>query len=293
MNFQALIGDFTQALGSKGRAKATIIAYKKDLEQFVEYLHNQKIQSPIEIEQKHIELFLSEIQIKYNLTLKTVSRKINSIRTFFKYLLTKKLVKENLSLKIIHPQLIPHAPRILSSLEYRAIRDAARLNIKYYTMIELILQTGIRISELSALKVKDVNFISDTKATLSISAYSSVPKRTIELNQMAVIALKEYFEKVINNKKGTEDALFFTKNGGGILIRNIRAGFEGIFKKAGIKGITVNDLRNTFIVYQLQNGVPLAKVAEVVGHQKLATTERYLKLLEKEPERLQRNVVPL
>jgi site-specific recombinase XerD len=77
------------------------------------------------------------------------------------------------------------------------------------------------------------------------------------------------------------------------MIRNIRASLENIFKKADINGVTVNDLRNTFIIFQLQQGVPVSKVAEIVGHQKIATTERYLKLLEKKPEKQLRNIVPL
>lgn len=293
MNFQALLKDFIASLEQKGRAKATIIAYKKDLEQLFSHLESQKITDIKKIEAKHIKQHLKNIQEEQKLTLKSISRKINSIRTFFKYLVEKKMISNNYALEVNHPKLKMHDPRVLSSLEYRAIRDAARLNPKYYTIIELILQTGLRISEIANLKVEDIKFINDTKATLTVTSYSNNAGRTIELNPLAILALQEYFNRFIKDKKQPQDHLFYTKNGGGIMIRNIRASLENIFKKADINGVTVNDLRNTFIVYQLQNGLPLAKVSEIVGHQKAATTERYLKLLKEEPQRIQSKIIPL
>jgi site-specific recombinase XerD len=293
MNFQALLKDFIGSLNQKGRAEATIIAYKKDLEQLFSFLDSQNISDIKNVDSKHIKQHLKNIQSEQKLTLKSISRKINSIRTFFKFLVESKIIKDNQALDVEHPKLKQHDPRVLSSLEYRAIRDAARLNPKYYTMIELILQTGLRISEIANLKVEDIKFINETKAVLNVAAYSNNSGRTIELNPLAILALQDYFNRFIKDKKRPTDPLFYTKNGGSIIIRNIRASLENIFRKAGIEGITVNDLRNTFIVYQLQNGLPLAKVSEIVGHQKSATTERYLKLLKEEPQRTQSRIIPL
>ncbi len=285
MNYQVLTNDFDKFLRHKGRTESTLLAYNKDLEQFGEFLDVQKISDLKTVSHELIEKYLIEIAQKNKLTQKTISRKINSLRTFFKFLQEKKLISNNPALEVSHPKFVTSNTRILSSFEYRAIRDVARTDLRYYTIIELILQTGLRISEVTRLKVADIEFINEQKGFLTVTKYSSIPQRKIELNSQALTALINYFEKCIKDKKGPSDFLFYTKNGGDILIRNLRSSLNNIFNKAEIKGVNVNDLRNTFIIFQLQHGLTIEKVAEIVGHKKTTSTEKYFKLLEKKPEK--------
>ena len=285
MNYQVLKNDFLNYFKDKGRTESTLLAYNKDLEQFGEFLAQHKIQELKEVDTEKISKYLDEISKKNNFTPKTVSRKINSLRTFFKFLLSQRIVIGNPALEVEHPKVLTSNTRILSSFEYRAIRDVSRNDLRYYTIIELILQTGLRISEVTRLKVEDINIINDQKGFLIVKDYSSIPERKIELNQQALTALSNYFEKFIKDKRKTSDFLFYTKNGSPILIRNLRSSLNNIFLKAEIKGVNVNDLRNTFITFQLQHGLPIEKVAEIAGHKKTTSTEKYFKLLEKKPEK--------
>jgi site-specific recombinase XerD len=294
MDLNSLLAQFINYLESKGRSKSTVIAYKKDIEQLIIYLKSIPNISKLEDINSDILLtYIDNLKDKPEFTLKTVSRKINSLRTFFKFLVCEDKIGINPASAVKHPKSAPVLPRVLSSLEYRAIRDVARTNTKLYTMVELLLQTGIRIGELSRLYRKDVIFNNDGKDYLYISEYSTIPARKIELNQLISRALRDYLDKTANPSATVPNYLFYTKSGKPVLIRNIRTALDRVFTKAGIKNATVNDLRNTFIVYQLQNGLRIERLAQLVGHKKVSTTERYLPFLETKPEKTHNKITPL
>ena len=91
------------------------------------------------------------------------------------------------------------------------------------------------------------------------------------------IALKHYLE--IRPKSG-DDTLFVTKTGRPLLVRNIRTAIDRYFKLAGIKNAKVNDLRHTFVAHHLMSGTSLVLVSKLAGHKRLATTEKYLNLIQ-------------
>ncbi|MCA9385508.1 tyrosine-type recombinase/integrase [Candidatus Dojkabacteria bacterium] len=267
---------FITHLEDLGRSPSTVVAYKKDIEQLFEYFNN-KINTVDEYESKHLKNYVELLVSEQRFTLKTISRKINSYKTLFKFLHKENHVTQDAAQPISHPKFTPKQPRILSSLEYRALRDTARSNTRLYAMIEILLQTGMRIGELSRLTLEDLQ-IEKTPYTVTIQEYASNPERVIELNKDAVDAIQGYLEKRPHPKKDA-GLLFITKTGKQVLVRNIRTMINNAFKKSGISDVTVNDIRNTFIVYQLEHGMPLERVAEIVGHQRLTSTEKYLNLL--------------
>jgi len=288
MSLDNLRTGFLEHLEKKGRSQSTLIAYSKDIQQLSEFVANGKPEFDIKnLNAQTLQKYVDNLKQNGDYTLKTVSRKINSLKTFCKYLLDQRLIVSDVSLSIAHPEFKPQPPRTLSPLEYRALRDTARSNLRLYTMVELLLQTGLRIGELSRLKVADV----DLKAgIMNISEFSSNAARTVELNEMARLALQSYMAL---SKTKTDDFLFTTRNGHAVLIRNIRTAVHRTFKKAGIKGATVNDIRNTFIVFQLENGLKIEKLAETVGHQKPTTTEKYLQLVSRRSKKTVLKIVPL
>lgn len=284
MEIEKLLNQFIIHLEGKGRSHSTIIAYRKDIEQLLTYVNQQKQEAKLaDLDTKMLEAYVEHLKQSGKFTLKTVSRKINSLKTFFKYLESEGLIVKNYAEPIEHPDVEPQPPRTLSPLEYRALRDVARNNLRLYTMVELLLQTGIRIGELSRLK-RDEAMLEGENPFIKVAEYSSNPARTVELNETITEALERYIAKT-EDKKNQEGHLFFTKTGNPVLIRNIRTAINRAFEKAGIKNATVNDIRNTFIVYQLEQGMKIEKLAEIIGHQKPTTTERYLELVEERPKR--------
>ena len=80
--------------------------------------------------------------------------------------------------------------------------------------------------------------------------------------------------------KTTNKALFVTKTGRPLLVRNIRTSIDRYYKKAGISGAKVNDLRHTWVAHHLTSGASLVLISKIAGHKRLSTTERYLSLIE-------------
>src|SRR3989338_7496037 len=146
---------FKNYLKDNKHSSSTIVAYGKDIEQLVAFLEELKKNHVHEVTKEDLEAFLAKMQ-KDGYTPKSISRKLNSARTFYRFLKVNEYVTDDPSLLVAHPQYQLAAPRILTPTEYRALRDAARNDARMFAVIELLLQTGIRIGELASLKIADV-----------------------------------------------------------------------------------------------------------------------------------------
>ncbi len=264
--------EFIKYLQKNGRAGATILAYAKDLDQLIEFLGKQGVIEASAVTSDHLESFKQSLKDeKY--TLKSISRKLNSIKSFFKYLISVSAVASSPASSVSHPKYEITPPRVLSPLEYRALRDAAKGDIRMYAIVELLLQTGLRIGELAAIQLQDISI---EKSFLKVRAYESHDARKVPLNKTAKDAIEMYVKDRPRTKNTT---LFVTKTGNPFLIRNIRTAVNRYFRIAGIEGAKVNDLRHTFVVEQLKAGVPIVELSHMVGHKRLSTTEKYLEFL--------------
>ena len=141
-------------------------------------------------------------------------------------------------------------------------------------IVELLLQTGMRISELAALQIGEIDL---ERGIIFVSAQNSREARRIPLNTAAKNSVMDYLKV---RPRAREKTLFLTKTCRPFLVRNIRTAIDRYFRLAGIKGAKVNDLRHTFIVEQLKAGTPLVYISQLVGHKRITTTEKYLKLIE-------------
>jgi len=264
--------NFEQHLKDSGRATATILAYTKDIEQLIEYVSQSGKTSPTQVTTADINSF-KEFLSKNDYTAKSVSRKLNSIKSFFRYLQSKNEIEQNPAEQVAHPKYELKPPRVLSKTEYRALRDACRDDNRMFAVIELLLQTGMRISELANLQLEDLHL---DKSQADIRPYESHPGRTIPLNESAKDALEDYLK---DRPKTDSQFVFVTKTGNRFLVRNIRSSIDRYFRLAGIEDAKVNDLRHTFIAHQLMAGAPLVYISKLVGHKRLSTTEKYLDLV--------------
>jgi len=261
---------FKDYLKKNSHSASTIVAYGKDIEQLVGYLEELEKASIHEVGKDDIQAFLAKLQ-KQGYTPKSISRKINSTRTFYRFLKVNEYVTDDPSLLVDHPRYELAPPRILTPTEYRALRDSSRNDPRMFAIIELLLQTGIRIGELANLKLSDMQ-----GDTLKIGAMEKHEERLVPLNRPVKEALKRYLEIRPQVK---EDKIFVTKSGKPFLVRNIRTAVERYFRLAEIKGAKVNDLRHTFVAHHLKHGVSLIVLSKVLGHKRLSTTERYLQYI--------------
>src|SRR3989344_9537582 len=236
--------EFIEHLRSKKRTTSTVLAYGKDIEQLIEFLDELKKAHVHEVKAEDIRSFLAKLQSK-GYTPKSLSRKLNSTKTFFRFLKIQELITDDPASLVDHPKFDTKPPRILSPIEYRALRDAARDDARIAAIIEILLQTGIRIGELANLRIDDIYFSEGAKeGTLFIRAMENRAERTVPMNKAAENALKKYTQI---RPKTTNKALFVTKTGKPLLVRNIRTAIDRYYKKAGIAAAKVNDLRHTWV----------------------------------------------
>jgi site-specific recombinase XerD len=277
LSLNEALNKFGDSLASRGKSVNTIVAYKGDINQLIGFLSSKCSISTLDgVTAKSVEDFKMDLSDN-GYTAKSVSRKLNSIKNFFSYLKGEGLVAADPSSEIKHPKYENEAPKILKPIEYRSLRDACRNDIRATAIVELMLQAGLRIKEIENLKLEQVR-----ENEIVIESYESHRERIVPLNNSAKQALKRYITDIRGESKGKN--VFITKTGRVLLSRNIRSLLNRYFNKADIKGIKVNDLRNTFIVYQLKSGVPIDVVSQVVGHKRISTTEKYLELIDTKEE---------
>lgn len=266
---------FIEHLKGRSRASATILAYGKDIEQLVLFLSSESKEDAQEITTADLQRFMDKLA-KQSYTAKSISRKTNSTKTFFKFLRSSGLISDDPARALEHPKFENKPPRILSELEYRALRDAARGDLRIFAIIELFLQTGIRIGELAKLTIDDVGLLGPSPI-LHVRPEEGTVERDIPLNRPAVEAVQRYLQV---RPPTPNKALFVTKTGKPLLIRNIRTAIDRYFRLAGIKDAKVNDLRHTWIAHHLQSGTSLLLISKLAGHKRVSTTERYLQFIQ-------------
>lgn len=265
---------FVDHLKTKSRSSATILAYGKDIDQLVQHLESLSKLEPSQITLEDLQSFMNKL-LKEGYTAKSISRKTNSTKTFFKFLKSLNILNDDPASLLGHPKFENKPPRILSKMEYRSLRDASRADIRIYAIIELLLQSGIRIGELAQLKVEDISF--EEPNSLHVPEFEGSNERVIPLNKPAAEAIAKYLEV---RPSTPSHALFVTKTGRPLLIRNIRTAIDRYFRIAGVKGSKVNDLRHTWVAHQLQSGTSLVVISKLAGHKRLSTTEKYLQFIQ-------------
>lgn len=265
-----LLPKFIESLKTKGRSPATVLAYRSDLEQLVIFLIKREKVTPDQVRPDDLDAF-RDVLLNDKYTPKSVSRKLNAVKTFFRWMISENVVSSDVSSSVAHPKIENALPKFLSQLEYRALRDVVRSDIRIAAIIELILQTGLRISEVANLKTEHIADGVNAK----IEAYATQPERNVPLNKPASEVLKQYMEI---RPKADSPYVFISKNGKPLAVRNIRASIARYMQKAELPTYSVNDLRTTFIVENLKAGVDLVMLSQISGHKRLSTTERYLEL---------------
>ncbi len=214
------------------------------------------------------------------LTGSTKRRKMEAAKTFFQWLhRTGRIVENPLSDFDEMPKAEERTMRVLSEQEYRTLRDVVRSRwrksaVRDYAIVELTLQTGLRISEVCHLRVEEVTF--GTKTTVGhIAVRQSKGKRDriITLNPVAEHAIKAYLKV----RPRTDCSHLFLSNRGGSCRPQVLHGvFKNYLKKAGIQDASFHTLRHTFATHSLKKGSNILVIQEALGHRSLTTTQKYV-----------------
>ena len=260
----------------KKLAENTLQSYKRDIDQYQEYVNKNQIDY-LKADEATIRNYLSYLQDKGKKT-STVSRNLASIRSFYQYSVRVKDVNEDPTANVQSPKIEKRIPNVLSTKEVELLleqpTDTDLKGIRDKAMLEFAYATGMRVSEIISLNISDVN-VNDGY----VICKAGTKQRTIPLGAMSLDALKNYISNARPYLIKTDDAqsLFVNINGK----RLTRQGFWKIVKyykdQAHIdKEITPGVLRHSFATHLLQNGADLKAIQTMLGHSDISSTQVYM-----------------
>jgi len=268
----------------KNYSNYTIVSYRNDLIQFFNYLKLYRILKDDKIE--YVDRSVMRKYIVYlkksNYSARSISRKISTVRSFFKFCLREGIIKVNPTINLITPKINKKLPYFLYLQEVNKLIETPLKNtifgIRDRAILELLYGTGIRVGELVNLNICNIDLY---EKTIIVFGKGS-KERILPLGNPSIRAIQEYltsrnlFEKKIFVNKNDLEALFLNRLGGRLTTRSIRRIIIKYMKMAGLnKKISPHVLRHSFATHLLEGGADLRSVQELLGHKSLSTTQIY------------------
>ncbi len=261
----------------------TIDAYNRDITKFIDYLQEIKFDKNLEdLNIKMLREYLVYLT-NNNLSRKSIRRNISALRTFFKFLIRKKIIQDNLFKFLRTPKLEKNLPTFLDVSEVQKLVEApdqdTPLQVRDKAILELIYASGVRVSELISITINDIDLEHPEIRIIGKGGR----ERIVFVGKEAMKALTKYLNnsrpKLIKEKNINIDALFVNHYGKALTVRSVQRIVKKYMIKSGInKNITPHSLRHSFATHMLDRGADLRTVQELLGHQSLATTQIYTHL---------------
>ena len=257
----------------KNYSDETINSYSIDIEEFLDYINSECI-NICEVGYDVVKAWLIHLDEKKNKST-TVSRKISSLRGFYKYLINNKVMNSNPFSLVSLPKKERHLPRFFYYNELEEMFQVPKLNTalgqRDRLLLEMLYATGVRVSELVNIKVSDIN-----GEEIKVLGKGN-KERIVEFGDYAESILELYLNegyKSLNVKKS--EYLFLNNRGGKLTTRGVRYILDNIINKTTIdKKISPHMLRHTFATNLLNEGCDLLTVQELLGHESLTATSIY------------------
>lgn len=259
----------------KNYSNYTLINYKDDLSFYLDFLNKENI-DVLDSDYKVIRNYLSYMYNK-KYSSKTISRHISSLRSFYKYMLKENYIVKNPMTLISNPKQESKLPHFLYYNELEIILNipdkSTPLGQRDSVILELLYSTGIRVSELVNIKLKDINLSTRKIRILGKGNKERIVLYGEYLKNLLDIYLNDGREKLVKNN---QEYLVLNKNGSGLTTRGVRVIIDNILKKGEIDfHISPHVLRHTFATHMLDSGADLKSVQELLGHENLSTTQIY------------------
>lgn len=278
----------------------TVTAYRTDIGNYLQWLIGEDHPISVNDNAKFLDYITNQLS---EYSARTVSRKISAIKQFYQFLVDDGALDSNPVLKVPFPKRERLLPKSLSSNQLEKLFKTAKADdsaegIRLYSILELLYSTGLRISELVALKTTDLSRYHDDGSLCGHTVIKGKgdKERVIILNEDACNALEAYLQ--IRNhfipeaKRDSVTWLFASRSKGGastpISRQRIGQLLKSLASKAGIDPalLSPHKIRHTFASHMVQNGANIRFVQELMGHADISSTQIYTKVENKEAEDL-------
>ena len=250
----------------------TITSYKVDLNQFFNYLIEEyKIDTPKNVTFKIVRNWISYL-LESGLKPRSVNRKISSLKSYFKFLVNSNYSDSNPTLKIISPKTSKRLPVFIEKEKINSLLDAKFFDDNFIgyrdkLIIELFYFTGIRLSELLNISIKDVDFNNSQIKVLG----KRNKERLIPLTYTLISELKKFI-----NNNNLNSYLFVDENNKKLYSKKVyRIVNKYISKVSSLKKKSPHILRHSFATHMLNNGADINAIKEILGHANLSATQIY------------------
>lgn len=270
--FAAALEAFLDGLAvERGLSNNTIEAYRRDLCQHLEMMAARKITRPSAVQESHIILYLGHLR-RSGAAPATVMRKVSALRSFYRYLVREEIIAASPCANLPAPQLLRRLPNVLSIEEVQRLLSqpdpSKPRGLRDRAMLELLYATGLRVSELVALRQGDVNM--DLRLLRCLGKGSK--ERIVPIGRPALRALRAY----LDSRRDASPVLFLGNKGKPLT----RVAFWRIIaryaRQAGVQmPISPHTLRHSFATHMLDGGADLRAIQELLGHANIVTTQIY------------------
>ena len=255
----------------KNYSPHTILNYRLDLEEFAQRVKDVPLDK---IEYFYLRKYIAQESAK-NLNKKTLSRKISTLKSFFKFLLKEDLIKNNPASLLIYPRREKNLPKFLTEEQvnriFLAMQGEDFASLRDRAILEVLYSTGARISELISSDIEDADLIG---GIIKVKGKGK-KERLLPLGNPAISALKNYLEK----RKGNNPALFVNQRGGRLSARAVRYIINKYIRKTALSlKVSPHTFRHSFATHMLNRGADLRSVQDLLGHANISTTQIYTHL---------------
>jgi integrase/recombinase XerC len=213
----------------------------------------------------------------------TVARKLATLRSFYKFLVKRRQLSSNPVLVVRTPKQEKRLPRFLEYEQVRKLLETppmdSWLGARDRAIMETLYSTGMRVSELVAMNMDDIDFLGEVVHIRG----KNKKERIAPISSSALQIIQHYLEfrnkRAQNNANFDSKVLFVNKHGRRLSTRSVRRKMDKYLKIAGLDpSVSPHTLRHSFATHMLNNGADLRSVQEMLGHQSLSTTQIYTHL---------------
>jgi integrase/recombinase XerD len=297
-------------MAERGAAKNTIEAYSRDLNEFHSFMARREV-ALVAATTEDIRAFFKNIS-SLGLTSSTVSRKLSSVRQFYKFLCTDEFIEENPTFVIEGPKQQKPLPKYLteeeiSNLFNAAYEDKSAEGVRLTALLELLYASGMRVSEIANLKsltvpelvkLKTTNFNKhSSKGNFLIIKGKGNKERLVPLHKSAIEALEKYLQMREKFFGGKDSQWLFpsTSAEGHLTRQRFNQLLKELARRATIDESRVSPhvFRHSFASHLLNNGADLRTLQELLGHSDISTTQIYTHLLNNKIKKLVMEKHPL
>jgi integrase/recombinase XerD len=271
-----------------GNNHNTIVAYRNDLGQVCAYLKQQKVENWQQVTREHILQYLLQMRESQAYRPTTIARKLAALRSFFRYLRSIGLIRDDPVENLETPHVQKELPQVLNPEQieslFRQVEIETPAGQRDLAMLQMLYATGMRVSELVSLNMADFDA---EQATVVCPGRNGRNKRerVLPLSSVAVTATQQYLETArprLMARHPEEQALFLNHHGERLTRQGFWLIIKGYARQAGITNITPHMLRHSFALLMLQGGMELRSVQELLGHAHISTTQVYSQLARSE-----------